>query len=100
MLLLNVLLALVLQQTEVLVHLLQRVVLSIEGMDHMVFVCIDLIVHIDGLLDKLNELLHLFPEERIDIVGEVSPELGHPLLTRALLALSKALWTVVYSSTS
>ena len=66
---------------------MQRVMLSVEGMDHMIFVYIDLIVHIQGLLDKLNELLHLFPEERIDIVSEVCPELRHPLLTRAFVAL-------------
>ena len=97
---LDVLFALVLEQTEVLVHFLKCVVLAIEGMDHMVLVSIDLIVHIYSFLDELNELLHLLPEQLIYIVREISPKLCDPFLTWAFFTVPSAFRTVVQGNPS
>ena len=61
-LLLDVLLTLVLQKSEVFVHLLQRVVISVEGVNDVVLIDINLIGNIERLFDEIDELLHLLPE--------------------------------------
>ena len=56
--LLYVLLALVLEESEILVSFLQCVMLAIEGMNYIVLFWVDLILQIDVLLNEINELLH------------------------------------------
>ena len=74
--------------------------LAIEGVDHMVLVSIDLIVHIYSLLDELNELLHLLPEQLINVVCEIGPELCDPFLTGSFITLPSAFRTVVQGDAS
>lgn len=46
LLLFHVLFTFVLEQSEVFIRLLQSVMLAVEGMDHVVFLRVDLIFHI------------------------------------------------------
>ena len=69
--------------------------LSVEGMNDMVLVSINLIINIYGLLNEFDELLHLLAEKLLDVVCKLIPELFDPLEAGSLLALTAALWTVV-----
>ena len=67
---LDILLALVLKEAEVLVHLLKGVVVAIEGVDDVVLVNVNLIVNRQILLKEVNELFHFFAEELVDVIEE------------------------------
>ena len=43
----------------------------VEGVDNVVLIRVGLVGHFDILLDESNELLHLLPEERIDVIHEL-----------------------------
>lgn len=67
----EILFALVFEQTEVLISLLQRIMVAIERVNHIILVHIDLIFNIDVLLDEINKLLHLFAEQDVNVVGKL-----------------------------
>ena len=95
LLLLNVLLALVLQQSEVFVHLLESVMLAVERMNHMVFFRINLVINVDNLLDEVDELLHLFAEEQLNVLSKLLPQNVDPFLAWTILRESAAFRTIV-----
>lgn len=66
----DVLFSFVLQQSEIFIGLLQSVVLSVESVDHVVFVGVDLIFDVKRLFDELCELLHLLSEQAFNLDGE------------------------------
>ena len=67
----NVFLPLILEQPEVLMHFLKSVVLSIERVNDVVLVRVNLLVNVDVLFNELNELLHLLSEKLIDVDFEL-----------------------------
>lgn len=70
----------------------------IERVDDVVFVGVSLILHVDGLLDEICELLHLRVEQPVDIDNElVSQDLG-PLQARLLARPALALRAVVQTT--
>lgn len=68
---LDVFLPLILEQPKVLMHFLKSVVLSIERVNDVVLVRVNLLVNVDVLLNELNEFLHLLSEELIDVDFEL-----------------------------
>jgi len=64
---LYIFLPLILEQPEILMHFLKSVVLSIERVNDVVLVRVNLLVNVDVLLNELNELLHLLSEKLIDV---------------------------------
>ena len=83
-LLLDVLFALVLEQAEVLINLLKRVVLAIERMDYVILVYVDLVFHIDHFFDEINKLLHLFAEKKLNMICEFFSDLVNKILTELI----------------
>ena len=69
--------------------------LAVERMDHIVILDIDLIVNVQGFLDKGDELLHFEAEELLDLVGKFLSQDVYPLNTRGLISLATALGTGV-----
>ena len=66
-------------------HLLQSVVLTVERMDDVILLWVNLVFDINSLLDEVNKLLHLLPKEFIYVVRELffqelDPFFAGPLL--------------------
>ena len=62
-LLLQVLFALILKQPEILTSLIQRIMLSVECVDHIILIHVNLVINVHILFNELNELLHLLSEQ-------------------------------------
>ena len=66
-------------------HLVQSIVLAIEGVNDVILRSVDLIINIDDLFDKLNEFLHLYPEQLVNMLLKLISEDIDPLFTGPLL---------------
>ena len=66
-------------------HLLQSVVLTVEGVDDVILLRVNLIVDIDRFLDEIDKLLHLLPEELVDVICELSFQDLDPFFAGPLL---------------
>ena len=93
--LLEILLAFVLEESEVFVHFLQCVVLPVECMDHVVIFHIYLLINVKGFLDKVDELLHFDAEELIDLITKLLAQYLNPLLAWAVLTCATTFRTIV-----
>ena len=45
--------------------------LTIEGVDDVILLRVNLIVDIDRLLDEIDKLLHLLSKELVDVISEL-----------------------------
>jgi len=93
--LLEILLAFVLEESEVFVHLLQCVVLTVECMDHVVIFHIYLLINVKGFLNKVDELLHFDAEKLIDLIAKLLAQDLNPLLAWAIFTCATTFWTIV-----
>ena len=44
---------------------------SVKGVNYIILVDVNLIINIDILFDEVDELLHFFTEEKVDLVREL-----------------------------
>ena len=72
--------------------------LSVEGMNDIFLVSINLIINIYNLLYEISELLHLLVEESFDVDYELSAQDLGPLEAGLLLRDTLALRTVIQAS--
>ena len=45
--------------------------LSVERVDHIILININLIINVHILFDELNKLLHFLAEQMVNLVGEL-----------------------------
>ena len=69
--------------------------LSVKGMNYIFLVDVNLIINIDILFNEVDKLLHLCPEEKVDLIRELGAQDFNPLFARALVWLSLTLWTII-----
>lgn len=74
---------------------MQRIVLSVESMDDVVLIRINLIINIYCLFNEITELLHLLVEQSIDVNHELSSENFSPLKAWFLIRNALAFGAVV-----
>ena len=65
--------------------------LSIESMDHIVPIYINLVIHVNHLFNELNELSHLLSKQKLDMVVKLFPKQVNPLFARSILRSSETL---------
>ena len=58
---------------------------SVKGVNYIILVDVNLIINIDILFDEVDELLHFFTEEKVDLVIELGAQDFNPLFARALV---------------
>ena len=74
---------------------MQRIVLSVEGVDDVVLIRINLIIDIYHLFNEIAELLHLLVEQSIDVNHELSSENFGPFKAGFLIRIAFAFGAVI-----
>lgn len=69
--------------------------LSIERMNDMVFININLVININYLFDEVDELLHLFAEQQVNVLSKLQLQNFDPFFAWSILRKPMAFGTVV-----
>ena len=69
---------------------------SIECVDDIVLLWVNLVFKAQIFFDKVDEFLHALSEQPIDVQGELFAQDVDPLETRSSISLALALRTVVH----
>ena len=72
--------------------------LSVERVDHIILININLVINVHILFDELNKLLHFLTEQNVNLVGKLGAQYLDPFFTRAPVRLPLALRAVVNSA--
>ena len=69
--------------------------LSVERMNDMVFININLVININYLFDEVDELLHLFAEQQVNMLSKLQLQNFDPFFAWSILRKPTAFGTVV-----